>query len=122
MYFDAAGLQNGSPDGVALVDASSAVIQFLSYEGAFAATDGPASGLTSVDIGVSEDGTGAVGDSLQLAGTGTSYEDFSWSAEAPNTFGAFNTGQFFGSGPVTTNPSGTGAAAPTWSPSASFRC
>ena len=27
------GIQNGSPDGMALVDASNSVIQFLSYEG-----------------------------------------------------------------------------------------
>ena len=54
------GLQNGAPDGVALVDASSNVIQFLSYEGTFTATDGPANGMTSVDIGVSENGESAV--------------------------------------------------------------
>lgn len=30
-YRDA--IQNGSPDGLALVDATSAVVQFLSYEG-----------------------------------------------------------------------------------------
>ena len=106
------GLQNGAPDGIALVDASNNVIQFLSYEGTFAATDGPANGMTSVDIGVSEDGTGAVGDSLQLTGTGTTYEDFIWAADEPNTFGAVNTGQVFGSGPVTTNPSGQGVADP----------
>ena len=29
------GIQNGSPDGIALVDSSSNVIQFLSYEGTF---------------------------------------------------------------------------------------
>ena len=55
---------------------------------------------------------GAVGNSLQLTGTGTNYEDFTWAAEAPNTFGAVNTGQTFGSGPSSTNPSGTGAADP----------
>jgi predicted extracellular nuclease len=103
------GIQNGSPDGMALVDASNNVIQFLSYEGTFAATDGPANGMTSVDIGVSENGSGAVGDSLQLKGTGTTYEDFTWAPDAPNTFGAFNTGQFFGS---EIYPTGTGAADP----------
>jgi len=106
------GIQNGSPDGMALVDAGNNVIQFLSYEGTFAATNGPALDMTSTDIGVSESGSGAVGNSLQLTGTGTAYEDFTWSSEAPNTFGAFNTGQIFGSAPVVTNPSGTGAATP----------
>jgi uncharacterized protein len=104
------GIQNGSPDGMALVNASNTVVQFLSYEGTFTAVGGPADGLLSVDIGVSENGSGPVGDSLQLTGTGTAYQDFTWAAEAPNTFGAFNTGQFFGTGP--SNPTGTGAADP----------
>ena len=112
LAFPRAGIQNGSPDGVALVDLSNSVIQFLSYEGTFAAVGGPADGMTSTDIGVSENGSGAVGNSLQLTGTGTNYEDFTWAAEAPNTFGAVNTGQTFGSGPSSTNPSGTGAADP----------
>jgi len=91
----ALGLQNGSPDGLALVNASSTVVQFLSYEGTFTAVGGPANGMLSTDIGVTENGSGAVGNSLQLTGTGTQYEDFSWAAEAANTFGAFNTGQTF---------------------------
>ncbi|MCL4528743.1 MAG: PxKF domain-containing protein [Chloroflexi bacterium] len=106
------GIQNGSPDGMALVNASSTVIQFLSYEGTFTAVGGPANGMTSIDIGVSESGSGAVGNSLQLTGTGAAYEDFTWSVEAPNTFGAFNTGQVFSGAPTMTNPSGSGAAAP----------
>ncbi len=48
------GLQNGSPDGMALVDHEGTLLQFLSYEGSFDAIGGPASGLTSVDVGVSE--------------------------------------------------------------------
>ncbi len=106
------GLQNGSPDGMALVDAANNVVQFLSYEGTFMAVGGPADGLTSTDIGVVEGSSTPVGYSLQLTGNGTSYGDFTWAGEAPNTFGAFNTGQTFGSGPVTTNPTGTGAADP----------
>ena len=38
------GIQNGSPDGMALVDAGGTVVQFLSYEGSFTAADGPAAG------------------------------------------------------------------------------
>ncbi|OGN72169.1 MAG: hypothetical protein A2X25_00450 [Chloroflexi bacterium GWB2_49_20] len=106
------GIQNGAPDGLALVDAGSTVVQFLSYEGSFIAVGGAANGMTSVNIGVSENGSGAVGNSLQLTGSGTTYDDFTWAAEASNTFGTVNTGQIFGSGPVTTNPSGTGAAEP----------
>lgn len=93
--FAFAGLQNGTPDGIALVDASNTVIQFLSYEGPFQATDGPAAGMTAVDVGVSELTTTPVGHSLQLSGTGHRYSDFAWQAPAANTAGARNTGQTF---------------------------
>jgi uncharacterized protein len=92
------GIQNGSPDGMALVNASSAVVQFLSYEGTFTAVGGPANGMLSVDIGVSENGTEPVGNSLRLSGSGQFYEDFIWNSSAPNTFGSINTGQNFGAG------------------------
>jgi len=99
------GLQNGSPDGVALVDASSQVVQFLSYEGSFVAVGGPADGMTSTDIGVTEGSSTPVGASLQLTGTGTTYSDFTWTAPQTSTFNNVNTGQTFGgisgpSGPV----------------------
>src|SRR5215203_4184762 len=45
------GIQNGSPDGLALVDPSGTVVEFLSYEGALTATDGPAAGMVATDIG-----------------------------------------------------------------------
>jgi hypothetical protein len=89
------GIQNGTPDGLALVDPTNTVIQFLSYEGTFTAQAGVANGLLSSDIGVAESGTTPIGYSLQLMGTGTSYADFSWSAAASNTFGSINTGQTF---------------------------
>src|SRR5690606_27900272 len=78
------GIQNGAPDGVALVDATGAVVEFLSYEGTFTAVDGPAAGLTSTDIGVEEDGSTPVGHSLQRDDAGV------WSAPAASTFGACN--------------------------------
>jgi predicted extracellular nuclease len=89
------GIQNGSPDGIALVDDTNSVVQFLSYEGSFTAVDGPATGMMSTDIGVSEPSDTPVGDSLQLTGTGTYFEDFTWISTAPNTFGDYNTGQVF---------------------------
>src|SRR5690606_6169634 len=46
------GIQNGDPDGVALVFGGTDVLQFLSYDGAFTAASGPAAGMMSVDIGV----------------------------------------------------------------------
>ncbi|MEW7289593.1 T9SS type A sorting domain-containing protein [Aquimarina sp. 2304DJ70-9] len=90
------GLQNGAPDGIALVDNNNAVIQFLSYEGSFTATDGPASGLTSTDIGVSESSSTPVGASLQLSGAGTTAAEFTWEVATANTYSQVNTNQFFG--------------------------
>jgi DNA/RNA endonuclease G (NUC1)/PKD repeat protein len=80
----AAGMQNGAPDGVALVGPGGVVIEFLSYEGVFTATAGAANGLTSVDIGVLENGSGPVGESLARNAEG------GWNASAPATFGACN--------------------------------
>ena len=97
MNYPVNGIQNGAPDGIALVDAGNAVVQFLSYEGTFTAVGGPADGMVSVDIGVLEGGSDPIGQSLQLTGTGTTYTDFTWSAPATATFGAFNNGQEFGS-------------------------
>ena len=84
------GIQNGAPDGVALVFQGTTVIQFLSYEGTFTATTGPANGLTSTDIGVIEIGSEPLGLSLQLVGDGTSYADFTWSAPAGQSPEAVN--------------------------------
>ena len=95
LSFTQSGIQNGSPDGLALVDSGSNVVQFLSYEGTFVAGSGPASGMASTDIGVAESSSTPVGFSLQLTGTGTEYEDFSWAAPAADTFGSVNTGQVF---------------------------
>ena len=90
------GIQNGAPDGIALVDAGGTVVQFLSYEGHFEAASGPAAGMTSTDIGVSESSGTAVGDSLQLTGDGVVYSDFAWTGPVGATFGACNTGQTSG--------------------------
>lgn len=95
------GLQNGANDGFALVDASGQVVQFLSYEGQITASNGPAAGLTSSNLPVSESGSTAAGTSLQLAGNGSSYANFSWRSSAAQTFGSCNNGQTFAS---STNP------------------
>jgi predicted extracellular nuclease len=91
----APGVQNGSPDGFALVDPFGRVVQFLSYEGAFVATNGPAVGMTSTDIGVAEGGSDQPGLSLQLTGTGTNYVDFTWTSARDDNFGSVNDGQNF---------------------------
>jgi endonuclease I len=88
-----AGIQNGDPDGLALVDASGAVVQFLSYEGSFSAIDGPAAGRTSSPISTAETSTTPVGQSLQLAGSGSRAQDFSWQSPRASSFGSCNSGQ-----------------------------
>lgn len=94
------GLQNGSPDGLALVDPGGVVIEFLSYEGTFAATDGPAAGLTSTDLGQEESSATPAGFSLQRNGTGSLAGDFAWQAPAAESPGAPNAGQDFVGGPT----------------------
>jgi hypothetical protein len=86
-----AGLQNGAPDGLALV-CNGNLIQFLSYEGSFAATNGPANGVTSTDIGVLE-GNGTTTQSMQLQGVGCQYSDFTWASNISSTNGSLNNGQ-----------------------------
>ena len=64
------GIQNGAPDGIALSYFSginSMNCEFISYEGTFMATDGPAMGIISTDIGVAESNTTTQdSESLQL--------------------------------------------------------
>lgn len=115
----APGIQNGAPDGLALVDAGGAVVQFLSYEGTFTASNGPAAGLSSTALTQSESGSGSSSTSLQLAGTGSAYADFAWQAPRTSSFGGCNAGQTFiggGTGTGTTLANGvpvTGLAAAT---------
>jgi hypothetical protein len=90
-------IQNGAPDGMALTYQGNLIPgQWLSYEGAFAATNGPASGLTSVDIIVLETNLTPIGQSLQLSGNGSGYGDFSWLEPSVATPGLPNNGQFIG--------------------------
>ncbi|MEM6787525.1 MAG: hypothetical protein AAF928_15945 [Myxococcota bacterium] len=95
LWFPESSIQNGDPDGLALLDDLGQVVQFLSYGGTFTASDGPALGMVSVDIGVVEDDTTAVGTSLQLSGMGMAYADFTWQAPAAATRGLINNGQTF---------------------------
>lgn len=81
--YPANGIQNGPADGVALVAADGSVVEFLSYEGVITASNGPAAGLTSTDIGVAETGTEPAGQSLQLV-------DGSWTGPLAATFGSPN--------------------------------
>lgn len=88
------GIQNGGPDGIALVDDNDEVVEFISYEGSFNAGNGPAEGMTSVDIGVSESNRSSAGNSLQLVGTGCERSDFTWlKRQAPSSEGGVNKAQ-----------------------------
>lgn len=87
LRFEPDGIQNGGPDGFALVNAAGEKVEFLSYEGTFAATNGPVAGQTSVSIGVSEPATTPLGHSMRRDDTGA------WQAPAAgNTIGACNSG------------------------------
>lgn len=95
------GIQNGAPDGIVLYRISTnQVIQFLSYEGTLTATDGPANGMVSTDVGVLELGTEAVGLSLQLTGTGSTASNFTWVGPIAQSPGTLNVGQTITSLPV----------------------
>jgi DNA/RNA endonuclease G (NUC1) len=85
LYYPTDGIQNGGQDGFALVNASGTVVEFLSYEGVLTATDGPAAGLTSTDIGVAEVNS-PVGQSLQRNETGV------WTGPIAATIGGCNNG------------------------------
>ncbi|MEM7574215.1 MAG: HYR domain-containing protein, partial [Bacteroidota bacterium] len=90
--FSVAGIQNGAPDGIALVNGTN-VIEFLSYEGSFTAANGAAAGVTSVNVGVAETSSTPIGVSLQLTGTGNMSSDFSWSGPVTDSPGDLNDGQ-----------------------------
>ncbi len=95
------GIQNGGgdtagePDGVALVNSLGEVVQFLSYEGAFTPTNGPAAGVMSTDIGVFQSTTSPVGQSLSLTGSGKQYTAFTWQSGVNASPGQPNPGQQF---------------------------
>lgn len=87
--YPANGIQNGSPDGIALVDPSGEVIELLSYEGAFTASDGPAAGRTTSDIGVAETSSTPAGQSLARRYS-PAQDALVWQAPAPATPGQPN--------------------------------
>ena len=84
------GIQNGSPDGIALVDDEGTLIEFLSYEGDFAGVGGPADLVTSTDIGVFQNGTGPLGASIDR--TDIVPGGYTWVSNNDNTKGAPNPG------------------------------
>ncbi|WP_230416021.1 ExeM/NucH family extracellular endonuclease [Micromonospora tarapacensis] len=77
------GIQNGAPDGIALVAPGGDVAEFLSYEGTFTAVGGPANGRTGAALGAQETASTPVGHSLQRV-------DGNWQTAAPHSFGVRN--------------------------------
>ena len=94
LSFSGGGLQNGTKDGIALVDSIGTLIQFISYEGVLTGTEGAAAGVTSEDVGIQETTSTPAGLSLQLSGSGTGWQDFSWTSDS-SSFGQLNLGQNF---------------------------
>ncbi|MFM8566118.1 MAG: DNA/RNA non-specific endonuclease [Gemmatimonadota bacterium] len=87
----APGLQNGAPDGMALVHPRDSVVEFLTYEGSFAATSGVALGVVPSAVPVSQEPAPAVGQSLHRDASGV------WSLRATSL------GYCTGTTPPTTN-------------------
>lgn len=98
--FNSNGIQNGPRDGFAVVNTTtSQVLQFISYEGVFTASTGPAAGMTSTDIGVSQNNIEPIGfAALGLTGTGAGVSEFAWTKfgnDIPHSPGNPNHGQTF---------------------------
>jgi len=93
--WDPSSIQNGAPDGLA-ISYQGTVIEFLSYEGVITATDGPANGQTSIDVGVSETSSTPIGQSLQRIGDCDGENcpaGLSWTGPISETSGDINTGE-----------------------------
>ena len=89
------GIQNGSPDGIAITNASTGdVVQFLSYEGTMTFN-----GVDSMDVGVTESNSTAEFSSLGATGTGFGADQFGADSyvafPATATVGLPNVGQVF---------------------------
>ena len=110
--YPANGIQNGDPDGVALVDETGVVVEFLSYEGVFTPVGGPAAGLTSTDTGVAETSTTPVGSSLSRSYQAVT-DSYVWRAPGAATPGTVNPGGSGTGGPVEPPPAQACDTAPT---------
>jgi hypothetical protein len=92
--FPTSGIQNGPADAFALVNPLGEVLDFISYEGSLTATEGPANGLTSIDVGLEELPDSLLGLSLQRQGNGTLSDDFNWAIDTAS-LGNINNEQDF---------------------------
>lgn len=82
--------------GIALIDPTATLVQFLSHAGDILATNGPLVGQRSTTLGTIFPWDAAAGRTYQLAGYGTRAESFRWNFwTTPATPAARNTNQFF---------------------------
>lgn len=91
------GIQNGNPDGFALV-VGGVLTQTISYGGSFVGTSGVATGRTFTDIGVRQTSTETAGQfALGLTGSNATPQSFSWTkfSNLPHSPEAVNSGQTF---------------------------
>ncbi|MEM1054699.1 MAG: endonuclease [Bacteroidota bacterium] len=82
------GLQNGSPDGAALIAPDGSIAEAVSWEGAMSAL-----GASFGDIGVMQPPDTPPGTSLQRIGTGREAADFRWAEGRSASPGWLNEGQ-----------------------------
>lgn len=83
-------------DGIALSTPTNPCYQFISYGGNFTAHSGICAGIRSNDVGVSEPRHSVAGKSVQLRGSGMSYQSFTWwNIPKASTPGEINQGQSF---------------------------
>ena len=92
VVFLISGIQNGSPEGIALSKSDNTSVQFLSYEGTITAIDGDANGLLSVDIGINESSSTLTGYALEYDEDSTS-----WVTVTNDSPGDFAQGEFLSS-------------------------
>ncbi len=90
VWVAAEGMQNGAPDGVALVrKADGVIVHGISYEGSMTLS----TGVVLADILVKEDPAPAAERSLQLIGSGGKLGDFTWTGPVAASPGLVNVGQ-----------------------------
>tara|TARA_B110001452_G_scaffold140276_1_gene116623 strand:- start:1836 stop:2369 length:534 start_codon:yes stop_codon:yes gene_type:complete len=84
LSFEVSGIQNGVC-GLVLVAADGTLGPLLSYEGVLTATEGPAAGVTSTDIGVAESSATPVGSRCSCKATAARGRWAPRRASAPST-------------------------------------
>jgi hypothetical protein len=96
------GIQNGPRDGWAIYNKATAqVLQFVSYEGGFSTSTGPAAGMTTTNIVFTQTGEPVGLAALGLSGSGEQSSDFAWTkfTNIPYSPGQPNQGQQFAAPP-----------------------